>query len=42
MEHKYEPKKLFFEAYNYDSWLENEESTDKEYLIDKKRICRFI
>ena len=36
MERKYKPKNLFFKAYNYDLWLENEESTDKEDLIDKK------
>ena len=27
---KYDPKQFFLKAYNYEVWLENEESTDKE------------
>ena len=34
MEGKYIPKKLPFEEYNYDEWLENEESSDKEESVD--------
>ena len=30
MNRKYEPEKLFLEAYNYNSWYEKEESTVKE------------
>ena len=30
MEFKYDPKKLFQKAHNYDVWFENEESIDKE------------
>ena len=37
MDHKYEPKKLFLKAYNYNFWYKNKESTDnKEDLTDKK------
>ena len=28
IEHKYDSTKLFLETYNYDDWLENEESSD--------------
>ena len=41
MEHKYKPEKLFLKAYNYDVGFENEESTDKEDLADKKYIDLF-
>ena len=34
-ESKYEPDKLFLEAYNYDVWCENQESSDREELTDK-------
>ena len=30
MNRKYEPEKLFLEAYNYNSWYEKEESTVRE------------
>ena len=35
LESKYEPDKLFLEAYNYDVWCENQESSDREELTDK-------
>ena len=45
MEHRYKPKKLFLEAYNYDDWFENEKSTDttsrksdKEEPVDLSNI----
>ena len=28
MKHKYDPKKLFVETYNYDDWYENEKLPD--------------
>ena len=31
---KYDPKKLFLKAYNYDVWFENEELIDKEESTD--------
>ena len=34
MGNKYDPIYLFLETYNYDVWLENEESTDKEESTD--------
>ena len=33
-ESKYDPKNLFLEAYNYNDWFENEESTNKEESVD--------
>ena len=36
MDYKYEPKMLSLKAYNYDLWLENEESTNKKDLTDKE------
>ena len=36
MELKYDPKKVFLETYNHDSWFENEELTDQEESIDKE------
>ena len=34
MVHKYDPPKWFLGTYNYDDWLENVESTDKEESVD--------
>ena len=34
MEHKYKPKNLFLNAYNYDDWFDIKESTDKEESVD--------
>ena len=36
MKHKYEPKKLFLETYNYDVWFENQESSDTKRKSDKE------
>ena len=36
MKPKYDPKKLFLKAYNYDVWFENEESIDKEASTDQE------
>ena len=35
-EPKYDPDNLFFKAYNYDDWLENEESTNTTRESDKE------
>ena len=34
IEFKYIPNTLFFKAYNYDRWFENEELTDKDESVD--------
>ena len=36
MELKYDPKKFFLKAYNYDMWFENEESTYTTRKSDKE------
>ena len=36
MDPKYDPESLFLKTYNFDSWFENEESTDKEESIYKE------
>ena len=36
MKHKYEPRKLFLETYNYYVWFENQESSDTKRKSDKE------